>query len=209
MSPRPADPTIRNALIDTAARLLTEQGPQALTTRKLAAEVGTSTMAVYTHFQGMEQLREEVAREGFARLASFLDAIELTDDTVTDVAAMGGAYFLNALSNPYLYRVMFIERPAGDQDVGRETFDRLIAACGRAVEAGRFADADPERLATQLWATSHGIVTLHLAGCLTLEEAIQCFTDMGTNLFVAFGDDRARAERSIEQTRTRFSLTPA
>lgn len=51
---------------------------------------------------------------------------------------------------------------------------------------------------------AHGIVTLHLAGLLTLVEAIECFTDMGRNLFVGFGDDRLSAERSIRNARDRF-----
>ena len=42
--------------------------------RRIAGEVGTSTMAVYTYFAGMEELRREVAREGFRRLAAYLDA---------------------------------------------------------------------------------------------------------------------------------------
>ncbi|MGH2746971.1 MAG: TetR/AcrR family transcriptional regulator [Actinomycetota bacterium] len=204
MSPRPPDPLVRTALIDAAARLLIEHGPDSLTTRRLASEVGTSTMAVYTYFKGMDELRSAVAREGFERLAQHLDAVTQTADSVADVAALGAAYFVNAIANPYLYHFMFLERPDDDPEVGHETFERLVAAVERAVEDRRFREADPWKLATQLWAMAHGIVTLHLSGLLSLEEATESFGEMGFNLFVAFGDDIDTARRSIEEARGRF-----
>lgn len=208
MSPKQADPTVRTALIDAAAHLLAE-GPQALTTRRLAGAVGTSTMAVYTYFRGMDELRLAVRKEGFDRLSSFLGAVTPTDDPVADVAAMGGAYLFNAVSNPHLYRFMFMETPGEQDEVGEATFESLVAGVERGIQMGRFARADAYSLATQMWAMSHGIVTLHLAGLMTLDEAIDCATEMGLNLFYAFGDDRALAERSVEAARTRFAAEAA
>jgi hypothetical protein len=49
-------PDVRRRLLEEAARLLGEEGPAALTTRRLAREAGTSTMAVCTHFGGMPAL---------------------------------------------------------------------------------------------------------------------------------------------------------
>lgn len=197
-------------MIDAAARLLGEHGPDALTTRRVAAEVGTSTMAVYTYFSGMEDLKRAVAVEGFARLARHLDDVERTGDTVADVAALGGAYFVNAVANFHLYRFMFMEQLVEDDpDVGQGTFERLIEAIARAIDAGRFAPAEPERLATQLWSAAHGTVTLHKAGLLTFEDALECFTEMGANLFVAFGDKRSATRRSLEKARRRILERPA
>ena len=204
MSPKAADPQIRSALIDAAARLLIEHGPDALTTRRLGAEVGTSTMAIYTYFSGMGELRQAISREGFARFGEWLDTVEQTDDPVADIVSQGAAYFLNATANPHLYHFMFIERPPDDPEVGHETFERLIAACARAIEAGRFAKADPERLASQLWAAAHGIVKLLLVGMMTIEEALDYSGEMALALFAAFGDDRERARHSMEEAQKRM-----
>ena len=204
MTPKPADPEVRAALIDAAARLLIEEGPPALTTRRLATEVGTSTMAVYTHFRGMEELKRELRREGFARLAAFQQMTPQTDDVVGDVIAHGLAYFSNALANSHLYRFMFMEpAPDDESEVGRETFDTVVAAVGRAVDAGRFK-GDPEAMATQLWASSHGVVSLVLSGCLTLDEAIQTARDMGANLMVAFGEDRDTVVSLVDEMMSTF-----
>lgn len=210
MSPRPADPAIRAALIDAAARLLATGGTDALTTRALASAVGTSTMAVYTYFAGMAELRHEVRKEGFARLAGYLEAVGTTEDPVADVAALGGAYISNALANPHLYRFMFVEPPIDDDPhVGMGTFERIVDAVGAAVASGRFAKADPVQLATQLWVMVHGLVTLHLAGLLTLDEVLRTSGDMAINLFAAFGDERPRAVASMERARAMYGVPPA
>ena len=203
MSPRAPDPQVRSALIEAAARLLAEHGPDSLTTRRLATEVGTSTMAVYTYFDGMEELRKEVAREGFRRLAAYLDAVPDSDDPVYDLSSLGGAYLINALNNYDLYRFMFLENP-DDDDVGEGTFERLVRGVERAMESGRFDKADPLALATQLWVMAHGVVTLHKAGCLTLDEAIQTMAQMALNLFVGFGDSEEEALTSMAKAQGIF-----
>ena len=150
MSPRPADPRIRAALVETAARLLADEGPGALTTRRLAAEVGTSTMAVYTYFTGMAELRHEVRVEGFARLARFLDAVEPSRDPVTYLASLGGAYFVNAIINPHMYRQMFLEPPLDDpREVGVYTLEHIVAAANAAMDAGRLRRDDAWKVGTQ------------------------------------------------------------
>ena len=48
--PRGRPPTIdREAVLDTALRLLDDEGVEALTMRRLASELGVSAMAPYRH----------------------------------------------------------------------------------------------------------------------------------------------------------------
>jgi AcrR family transcriptional regulator len=167
-----ADPEVRRRLIDAAARVLGEEGPSGLSTRKLAAEVGTSTMAVYTHFGGLPALVAAVADEGFARLAEHMARVTRTDDPLADLAQLAMAYRSNALDNPHLYAVMFGTAPLGgysrpaEPDHGRATFDALVAAAQRAIDAGTLAPTDAESVAAQLWSALHGYITLELAGLL-------------------------------------------
>lgn len=206
MSPKVADPEVREALIEAAARLLARDGPRGLSTRRLAAEVGVSTMALYTHFDGMDGLRREVRREGFTRLTGYFDAVPQTRDPVADLSALGWAYCFNAVANPKLYRAVFLEAPidAEDEAVGRAAVQQPIDTVSRCIEAGRFRPADPESLAIQLWVAGHGMITGLLAHLLTLEEVIEQLSAMGRNLFVGFGDDPRKAKRSIETAQRRM-----
>ena len=202
--PKVADPAVRAALIEHAARITAEEGREALTSRRLATEAGTSTMAVYTYFGGMAELRRELRREGFARLAAHLDAVEDTGDTVADLLALGRAYYRNAVANPNLYRAMFMDPVDEDRGgVGLDTFDHLVRNIERCIAAGRFDRADPRRLANQFWATLHGPVALQLTAMLTPDEVAACLLDTTRSLPVAFGDSPAAIARSFERAASR------
>jgi AcrR family transcriptional regulator len=168
---RPPDPDVRRRLLESAAEVLASEGLAALSTRRLAAAVGSSTMAVYTHFGGIAELVREVAREGFQRLAGHIAAVPHTDNPVDDLLALGWAYRQNALDNPTLYAVMFGLVSGGDHALaksmsedGRYTFDALVAGTQRVLDAGLFRPGDAEAIAAQLWSSLHGFVALELAG---------------------------------------------
>src|SRR3954452_3546234 len=106
----------RRALIEAAARLIATEGVGALTLRRVADEVGTSTMAVYTHFGGMNELRREVRREGVTPLGTHLAAVDASGDPVGDLVLLGWAYYVNATTTPNLYRAMFMDGPVDESD---------------------------------------------------------------------------------------------
>jgi len=206
VSPKQADQAVRIALIEAAARLIATEGNAGLTLRRVAEEVGTSTMAVYTHFGGMAELRAAVRREGFARLRDHLGAVENTRDPMADLVLLGSAYFLNAVTNPNLYRVMFMEPLAQDEaDVGVDTFDRLVDGVRRCIDGDRLDSLDPEDVATQLWALAHGAVALHLAGLLDADQAVETSTAASRALLLAYGDDERMLKRSFTRARERLT----
>ncbi|MFJ5228471.1 TetR/AcrR family transcriptional regulator [Kitasatospora sp. NPDC088391] len=205
MSPRQVDPNLSARLIEAAARLLSEEGPAALSTRKLAATVGTSTMAVYTRFGGMDDLVRAVVREGFTLLNRRLEAVEETDDPVADVVALGWAYRANAREHRHLYNVMFggsglsgFSLTDADRQHGRYTLDALVGAVKRCVAAERFHPAEPHLLAHQLWIALHGLVTLDLGGYLVEPlTADVCYQAQICGMLLGAGDTPPRATASV------------
>jgi AcrR family transcriptional regulator len=213
VSPRLADPALRTELVETAARLVATEGTAGLTLRRLAREVGTSTMAIYTHFGSMPELRREVRREGFARLRQRLQAVRPTRDPLADLMLLGFAYYQSATAAPNLYRAMFLDGPVDDADsgTGLDTFLRLVTEVTRCQAAGRFpnaASADPADLAVELWALNHGLVTLQMAGFLEPAETLSRLETAGRSLFSAWGDDPKATARSGASMRRRLARPP-
>jgi len=99
--------TQRAKLIEAGVELLERDGVQSLSARKFAAKLGTSTMAVYTHFGNMAGLLDAVGSEALSRFADSLAQDPQTDDPVADFLAMGLAYHQFALSNPQRYQLIF------------------------------------------------------------------------------------------------------
>lgn len=210
MSPRPADPAIRAALIDAAAQIVASEGRAGLTLRRLASDVGTSTMAIYTHFGNMHELRREVRREGFARLRKSLDAVRTTRDPMADLTVLGAAYYLSATSAPNLYRAMFLDGPVDEADfaTGLDTFMYLVKGVARCIDAGRLPKVradDPAELAVEVWALEHGLVTLQLAHLLPPDQAMRHLRSGAHSLFLAWGDDPKAQARSLAAARRRIA----
>jgi AcrR family transcriptional regulator len=216
MSPRRLDPSVRTALIDIAARLIYEAGPAALSTRRLAAEVGTSTMAVYTYFGSMSALVREIVHEGFARLQRLFDLVEPTDDAVADLALLGRAYRHNAVTNPDVFSVMFggsslsgFSLTEEDRQYGRYTLTAVIDCADRCVQTGRFREEDPALIAHQMWLGVHGTGTLELGAYLIDPyDADRCFEAQLISLMVGAGDDLGRAAESVAASKARFGTLP-
>ncbi|MFF0306457.1 TetR/AcrR family transcriptional regulator [Streptosporangium sp. NPDC004379] len=163
---------LRRDLLDAAGRLLAQEGPQMLSTRRLAQEVGTSTKAVYNLFGDKAGLLRAMFLEGFERLADEFARVPADGDPEAGLMALGLAYRASALDNPHLYQLMF-GRPIADfqpdqatLDQIQGTFDTLVRAVTRCVDAGRFAPADPRDIAVHLNALVHGLASLELLGSL-------------------------------------------
>lgn len=195
---RTKDPAVRTLLIERAAHMLRTREP--ITLRSLVAGTGVSTMAVYTHFGGMEGMWKALRQEGFTRLAAGFAALEMSADPVRDLSALVAAYLGNALDYPDLYRVMFDATfELEDLKAADATLEHLVQAVRRAKDAGRFrAGTDPLELAIQSWAVGHGLVSLVANGPLP-RRTLDHGAPMLTALFIGEGDRPDRCRASVEQ----------
>jgi AcrR family transcriptional regulator len=165
----------RIAMLDAAGALLHHEGPQALTTRRLADAVGTSTQAIYTLFGGKEGIVRSMYREGFDRLEQCLAAVPTSAAPPDYLLGLGRAYRTAALRSPHYYDVMFARpvpefEPRAD-DVERSLATQLALSNGivRCIDCGMLrADSDPVEVSAFLWAVAHGLVSLELTGHLDL-----------------------------------------
>ncbi|MEU9402473.1 TetR/AcrR family transcriptional regulator [Streptomyces sp. SID4985] len=164
----------RERLIVTAARELAEtEGWDAVTTRRLAAEIEYSQPVLYSHFKGKDAIMAAVAVEGCAELATELRAARTgATDSREALAAVGKAYTAFAHRRPALYDVMFthhVDLPFATPEAPaplKEAFGEIL----QAVEPITAEGEDPALLTETYWAALHGLVTLMRSGRLP-EEA--------------------------------------
>lgn len=201
-----ASADVRRLLLDEAARVLAEQGPAALSARRLVQAVGASTMAVYTHFGSMPGLVREVIREGFARFHARALAVEEGDDPVVELAGLCRVYQEFARAEPAVYTVMLggsaiagFTLTEEDRRTGAFMLRMPRDAIRRCAGAGRFrVDADADLLVRQLFSSMHGLAQLsrggYVMGGYTSEQVLR---GVLVDFAVAAGDDPARAEASV------------
>jgi AcrR family transcriptional regulator len=162
---------LREDLIAAAAELVELDGAAALSLRRAARVVGIAPTSVYLHFPDLDHLVAAVMDRGFEQLTvATASAAAETTDAAEELRQRCRAYCLFGLSHPRLYEAMFqVPLPASfavtvDQTPGRRSFENLVAAVRRCIDAGAApAHDDPFRLASLIWAGEHGLVLARLA----------------------------------------------
>jgi AcrR family transcriptional regulator len=167
--PKTHDDALRRRLLERAGELLSTQGPDAVSLRRIATDVNTSTTAVYSLFGGKPALLEALHDEAFNRFGAHLAAVPITDDPAEDLLRIGLAYRRSALEDPRFYSVLYSKVVEPTKEMSRaagRTFAPVRNAVRRAIELGVYRDEDPEQIAMSMWGLAHGLVSLELNGNL-------------------------------------------
>ncbi|SDF89999.1 transcriptional regulator, TetR family [Lentzea fradiae] len=167
--PRTHDDALRRRLLERAGELLSTEGPAAVSLRRIATDVNTSTTAVYSLFGGKPALLEALYDEAFTRFGTYLAAVPATGDPAEDLVQIGLAYRRSALADPQFYSVLYAKVVAPTKEMSRaagRTFAPVRDAVRRAIETGVFRGEDPELIAMSMWGIAHGLVSLELNGNL-------------------------------------------
>ena len=158
----------RRLIVTTARQLAEDEGWDAVTTRRLSAEIEYSQPVLYAHFANMDQLAQAVAIDGFGELAETLHTARAGAATTTDaLRQLAHAYIDFARQNPAIYDAMFT-RSTTLHFAAEDTPHELEAAFTelRNVVAALAENQDADTLAEVLWSALHGLVTLTRNGRL-------------------------------------------
>jgi AcrR family transcriptional regulator len=161
---------MEGALLTSASDILESEGPDGLSVRRIAAAAGVAPMGVYNHFESKFGIVEALFIQGFERLGTEMDAIAHIDDPAEALREGARRYRALALAHPMAYQVMFLRAVPGFEPslsamgTCTGTFESLVTAVERAIQAGVIADGSPTETAHMIWATIHGWVSLELLG---------------------------------------------
>ena len=162
----------RERLCEAAERLFAERGPDAVTMRQLAAELGVSPMTPYRYFHDKDDILAAIRTNGFNR---FAEALETARDGAQGARAkgkaVGEAYVTFALEHPHAYKLMFdlnqphIEKYPDLVTAGKRAHGTMTGYVDDAFNEG-IMSGDASEIGMMFWAAVHGAVVLELAGML-------------------------------------------
>jgi AcrR family transcriptional regulator len=162
----------RERLCEAAERLFAERGPDAVTMRQLAAELGVSPMTPYRYFHDKDEILATIRTSGFNRFAEALEtARDAAEGARAKGKAVGEAYVTFALEHPHSYKLMFdlnqphVEKYPELVTAGRRAHETMTGYVNDAFSEG-IMSGDAEEIGLMFWASVHGAVVLELAGML-------------------------------------------
>ena len=161
----------REALLNAAGALLQAEGAAAVTVRRVADDVGTTTRAVYSLFGDKNGLMKALYHEAAETMRRHHEAVPVGDDPVADIPELALAYRAAALEQPNLYWLYIgsVDPRYMDEEtvaLAYRSLDSVLLRIRHAIALGRFPDRDPLDIGRQLWALVHGLASLELKGFL-------------------------------------------
>jgi AcrR family transcriptional regulator len=139
----------REEILAVAEGLLEREGPEALTMRRLGAEVGMQAPSLYKHVRGKADIEAGLQERALAMMADTLGNAD------AGLPALAAAYRSWALAHPQLYAL------ATQRSLDRDSVPAEVEAAA-AAPIVRAAGGDEHR-ARALWALAHGLVVLEIA----------------------------------------------
>jgi AcrR family transcriptional regulator len=183
-------------IVAAARRLLDGEGPDALTMRRIAEELGIQAPSLYKHFSGKAAVELALIED------AMLEVGEASHDAVRRarpdkrIEALLATYRRHAAAHPHLYRL------ATAGPLAREAM-----APGLEEWAGNpwyVVTADPS-LAQALWSFAHGMVVLEIDGRFPPGSDLDATWKAGADAFaraVTPGSSRPRRDRVRPRSRS-------
>ena len=149
----------KEKIIDRAYDYLRKEGLKNFDARNLSKEIGMSTMPIYSYFESMDFLLQEVQNKAKGLLIKY----QMTNYTGMNFLDMGIGYIKFALEETNLFRLLFLEEKSLQQH-WEELIESLFDLCIKEMKKVPFlegkSDQQLKELTFDIWVYTHGLASL-------------------------------------------------
>jgi AcrR family transcriptional regulator len=171
------DQATEERIAETALNLLETGGEDGVSMRRVAAAVGITPMAIYHHFADRRALLNFVVDREFTKYSESLQATPRRGTYESQILSCMDAYIDYAFAHPRIFDYVFAQPRPGARRFPEDfrarrspTLNPVADLLHKAMEAGYLKQDDVWELAMELWAHTHGYVSLYRGGRFALSE---------------------------------------
>ena len=155
----------KEKIIEAAISLIRNGGAEAVNARTLAATLGCSTQPIFSNFETMEALQNEVLARAHQIYMDFLQN-EAESKQYPEYKAFGMAYIRFAKEEKELFKLLFMCDRKSSPPPSTEDFDASVEIIMSTVGLSR----DRAMLMhLEMWTSVHGIATMFATSFLELD----------------------------------------
>jgi AcrR family transcriptional regulator len=169
------DQATEERIAETALKLLEAGGEDGVSMRRVATAVGITPMAIYHHFADRKALLNFVVDREFTKYSESLQASPRRGTYESQILTCMDAYIDYAFAHPRIFDYVFAEPRPGARRFPEDfrarrspTLNPVADLLQKAMEAGYLKQDDVWELAMELWAHTHGYVSLYRGGRFAL-----------------------------------------
>ncbi|WP_063127674.1 TetR/AcrR family transcriptional regulator [Nocardia fusca] len=161
-----------DALLRAAEEVFAEQEAELVTVEEIAARAGVAVGSIYNHFGSKSGLHAAVVERALAIDRTFMDRAYTPErNPIEQLYSAAEEYLEFYLAHPEYFRMLAFPASPGRYAAGKDMAQRLaesvneqnrrlVEAVRLGVAAGSIREVDPDAVATVLWASWNGIISL-------------------------------------------------
>jgi AcrR family transcriptional regulator len=176
---------LREMALSAAEQIVSEQGYEALSARKVASAIGYTVGTLYLVFENIDDLLLQVNARTLDRLHRRMSRVKSrTDDPAGYVVRLGESYLRFANDDPHRWTMVFEHRLSDGREVPdwyQQKVSRMFALIEQGLEPFRkgHSEADMTQAARAIWGGVHGICILAISDNLGIAgvDSVQRLTE--------------------------------
>ena len=159
---------VRSGILAAAWSMVTTEGWQSLSIRKIADAIEYSIPVIYNHFENKEAILLEFSKEGYQKLAVLLqEAKDSYESSFEQLTGMADAYWDFAFDNKEYYQLMFgLGIPACEMvnqiEEMKSMTSILTSTIKEALQIANNKNSDPFLKFNTYWSILHGLVSIQM-----------------------------------------------
>ena len=165
-------------IIETAISLVRESGVGAINARAIASVLGCSTQPIFSNFETMDELQNEVIVVAYDHYLGFLKK-EAERGKYPQYKAFGMAYIRFAEEEKELFKLLFMRDRRGADLTPTSDFEISVEMI---MNANGISREKAELMHLEMWACVHGIATMMATSFLSLDWEI--ISNMLTDVYM-------------------------
>lgn len=162
----------KDQILKAAHEVVLESGFEKFTARNVAKKMGISTQPIYLEFKNMEDLKRTLLQKIETDLTRKFMSQPITGDLIVDAPVH---YVEFALKKPKLFKALFVDPKGGGPIMYEYSVEFYKELSKQSRRFGKLPKEDFELLHLEAWIVVNGLITMLLAGIITLtrEELIK------------------------------------
>lgn len=162
----------KDQILKAAHEVVLESGFEKFTARNVAKKMGISTQPIYLEFKNMEDLKRTLLQKIETDLTRKFMSQPITGDLIVDAPVH---YVEFALKKPKLFKALFVDPKGGGPIMYEYSIEFYKELSKQSRRFGKLPKEDYELLHLEAWIVVNGLITMLLAGIITLtrEELIE------------------------------------
>ena len=162
----------KDQILKAAHEVVLESGFEKFTARNVAKKMGISTQPIYLEFKNMEDLKRTLLQKIETDLTRKFMSQPITGDLLVDAPVH---YVEFALKKPKLFKALFVDPKGGGPIMYEYSVEFYKELSKQSRRFGKLPKEDFELLHLEAWIVVNGLITMLLAGIITLtrEELVE------------------------------------